>query len=166
MARARSGADGHTALLEQPLHLGPGEVRVEDQAGLLAHERQVAGLVRAQRTGPPCAGPATRGRGAAGRRSSRSQATTVSRWLVTPMDAHHPTGVGQPTGHLAEGVAHGPPDLGGVVLHPARAGEVLGQLPVGDVDHRGPLVDHEGPDAGRAGVDGDGDRVIGDTGGL
>ena len=72
----------------------------------------------------------------------------------------------EPPGHLVEGVAHQLPDLGGVVLHPAGPGEVLGQFAVGDVDHPGPLVDDQGPDAGRAGVDGDGDGGAAGHGGL
>ena len=41
------------------------------------------------------------------------------------------------------------------MLHPARPGEVLGQLAVGDVDDAGLLVDDQGADAGRARIDGD-----------
>ena len=44
VARARSGPVGHAALLEQPLHLGGREVGVEDQTGLLADQREMAGV--------------------------------------------------------------------------------------------------------------------------
>ena len=43
----------------------------------------------------------------------------------------------------------------GLVLDPSRAGEVLGELAVGHVDHPGLLVDDERPHAGRPGIDGD-----------
>ena len=64
-------------------------------------------------------------------------------------------GFGEAGGDLGEGGADGGPDLVGVVLHPARLGEVLGQLAVGDVDDAGLLVDDQGADAGRARIDGD-----------
>ena len=115
----------------------------------------------ARRSGRPSGGPARRGPGGAGAPVRRSQATTVSRWLVMPDGPGHPAGVGQAAGHLVQGVAHQAPDLVGVVLDPAGPGEVLGQLPVGDVDHPGPLVDDQGPDAGGAGVDGDADGGAG-----
>jgi hypothetical protein len=67
---------------------------------------------------------------------------------------HGVAGLGQPGTHLGQGGHDGLPDLGGIVLDPPRSGEVLGQLPVGDVDDLGPLVDHEGPDTGGAGIDG------------
>ena len=91
-----------------------------------------------------------------GRPVRRSQATTVSRWLVMPMARATRPWSAQPTGHLVQGGAHGVPDLVGVVLHPAGAREVLGELAVGDVDHPGPVVHHQGPDPGGPGVDGDG----------
>ena len=65
--------------------------------------------------------------------------------------------LGQAGAELGQGGAHGLPDFRGVVLDPAGAGEVLGQLPVGDVAHPLLLVDGEGPDPGRAGIDGDDD---------
>ena len=57
----------------------------------------------------------------------------------------------------------GVPDLGGVVLDPAGAGEVLGQLPVGDVDDPGLLVDGQGAHPGRARIDGDDDLAMGSS---
>ena len=65
--------------------------------------------------------------------------------------------LGQAGADLGQGGPDGLPDLGGVVLDPARAGEVLGQLPVGDVGDPGLLVDGEGAHAGRARIDGDDD---------
>ena len=64
-----------------------------------------------------------------GRPVRRSQTTTVSRWLVMPRAA---TGCSrQPAEHLGQVARDRRPDLVGVVLDPARAGEVLGELPVG-----------------------------------
>ena len=64
-------------------------------------------------------------------------------------------GLGEAGTDLGQRGPHGVPDLGRIVLHPAGAREVLGQLPVGHVGHRSPLVDHEGTHAGRARIDGD-----------
>ena len=50
------------------------------------------------------------------------------------------------------------PDFVGIVLHPPGSREVLGQLAVGHVDHRGPVVHHQRPYTGGAGIDGDGHR--------
>ena len=77
-----------------------------------------------------------------------------------PMAATVSPGLGQAGADLGQGGPDGGPDLGGVVLDPARAGEVLGQLPVGDVGHPGLLVDGEGAHAGRARIDGDDDLAM------
>ena len=45
------------------------------------------------------------------------------------------------------------PDLAGVVLDPARLGEVLGELAVGPADRLGPLVEHQAGGAGRSLID-------------
>ena len=92
-----------------------------------------------------------------GRPVERSKATRVSRWLVMPMAATVSPALGQAGADLGQGGPHGAPDLGGVVLDPAGAGEVLGQLPVGDVGDPGLLVDDQGAHAGRARIDGDDD---------
>ena len=126
--RARSGPAGTPPSVQQPRHLGGREVGVEHQPGALAHERQVAGggqLVAAVGGAPvlPHDGPVQR----AGR-CERFHATTVSRWLVMPMAA---TGSSSAGAQLAQRGPHRVPDLVGVVLDPARPGEVLGELPVG-----------------------------------
>ncbi len=64
---------------------------------------------------------------------------------------------GQAGADLGQGVADRGPDLGGVVLDPAGPGEVLGQLPVGDVGHPALPVDGEGAHPCRARIDGDDD---------
>ena len=68
---------------------------------------------------------------------------------VAPLDQAGP--------ELGQRGADAAPDLLGVVLHPAGSGEVLRQLPVGDIGHPGLLVDREGPDPGGARIDGDDD---------
>ena len=110
---------------------------------------------------PRCGGPARRWPGARGSPVRRSQATTVSRWLVMPMARATRLPVGQPSGHLGQGRPHRVPDLVGVVLDPARPGEVLGELAVGHVDDPSPLVHHQRPHPGGPGVDGDGDGRAG-----
>ena len=71
--------------------------------------------------------------------------------LVGDADGGHRLArLGQAGAHLGQGGPHGLPDLERVVLHPARAGEVLGQLPVGDVGDLAGLVDGQGAHAGRA----------------
>ena len=69
--------------------------------------------------------------------------------------------LGEAAGQLGQGGSDGVPDLVGVVLHPARAGEVLGELAVHDVGDPGAGIDGEGPDAGGAGIDGDDDGGVG-----
>ena len=76
--------------------------------------------------------------------------------LVRDADGRHGlAGLGEAAPDLGQRGPDRVPDLGGVVLDPARPGEVLGQLAVGDVGHPGVLVDHQGADAGRARIDGD-----------
>ena len=142
------------ALAQEPGGLGRAEVGVEDETGRGAHERQVAGVgqLGAQRRGPailpddrPVQRPARR-------------AVERHQGLALVGDADGRDGLarlGKAAPDLGQGGQDGGPDLGRVVLDPARPGEVLGQLPVGDVGHSGVLVDHEGADAGRARIDGD-----------
>ena len=49
------------------------------------------------------------------------------------------------------------PDLGGVVLHPAGPGEVLGELPVDEAGRGAVVAQRDGPHPGGAGIDGDHD---------
>ena len=78
--------------------------------------------------------------------------------LVGDADGRH--GVArrsQACADLGQRGPHGIPDLGRVVLDPPGTGEVLGQLPVGDVGHPVPPVDGQGAHARRARIDGDDD---------
>ena len=88
---------------------------------------------------------------------SRSQATTVSRWFVIPIAAT----LSRPTRAITsdERRRHRPPDLGGVVLDPARLRKMLRELLVRR--HRGAAVDEHrtAAHARRAGVDRDHARV-------
>ena len=115
----------HVALADQPLDLRAGEVGVEHEPGALAHERLVAGLAQLVAAARRCGGPARRSRGAAARRVSRSQATTVSRWLVMPMPVELAAVDARRVERLARHRARHVPDLGRVVLHPAGPREVL-----------------------------------------
>ena len=85
----------------------------------------------------------------------RSQATTVSRWLVMPMArttrswsfSRPPTSV--------EGGTDLEPDLVRILFDPSGPGVMGGQLGIGLVDDPGSLVDDERPHAGGPGVHGD-----------
>ena len=87
-----------------------------------------------------------------GRPVRRSQATTVSRWLVTPMAATGTVELGHDAGQRGP---HRVGDVVGVVLHPARTGIVLRELLVARPADGARLVEGEGSHAGGAGVDGD-----------
>ena len=127
-AERQVGVDGDAALGEQPLELRCREVRVEHEArcargrgevtGRRRSSSQRAAVRRSCQTIARCRGSPVR----------RSQATTVSRWLVMPMAA---TGAAptRPT-TSASVAATAVPDLVGVVLDPARLREVLGELAV------------------------------------
>ena len=152
------GTLGDAALLEEPLHLRSREVGVEDEAGLLPDQGKVSGLDEFRASvGRAAVLP---DQGAVQGRSGGSVPGDDGLALVgDPDGSGHPAGVGQASGHFAERVAHGPPDLVGIVLYPAGLGEVLGELPVGDVHHPGLVVDDQRAHPGRSGVDGDADRV-------
>ena len=119
------------------------EVRVEDETGALADEVQVTGL----------------GEGVAtfGRAPVLPHDRSPVRRAGSPVPGHHRFAlVGDPdTGHMFDADAlddlgqrglHGRPDLAGVVLHPARSGKVLGELPVRRNARRRPR--HRSPGSG------------------
>ena len=126
---ARSSSASTPPSREQPLELGGREVRVEHQPGARPYERldaRDAQLVAARR-------------GAAVLPDDRPVAGAPGR--AVPHDHRLPL-VGDPDrgdgpvtearDHLGQGVVHRPPDVVGIVLDPARSGEVLGELPVGE----------------------------------
>ena len=88
-----------------------------------------------------------------GRPVDRSHATTVSRWLVIPIAATD-AGAGS-LDDLDQRRPSGIPDLDRVVLDPAGAREVLGELAVRRDAGRAVDRDRTAADPGRAGVDGD-----------
>ncbi len=148
------GGEGEVAVLQEPGRLGGAEVRIEHQPGRGPHEGEVAGVRE----------PAAEGRGAAVLpddgpvQGAAGGAVEGDQRLALVGDAdggHGVAGGGQAGPDLGQGGPHGVPDLGRTVLDPAGPGEVLGELPVGDVAHLGLLVDHQGAHAGRARIDGD-----------
>ena len=150
----------NSALVEEPPHLGGGEIGITDEPGSLPDERpQAPGLERtAGFEGAavlPDDGPVQGG---------SASSVPGDHGLALVGDAHgdgFPPGLRQPGGHLADGGPDEGPDLGGIVLDPARAREVLGELAVCGVDHPGSVVHHQGPHAGGAGVDGEHDGGAG-----
>ena len=150
------GREGEVAVAKEPGRLRGAEVRVEDEAGRGAHQREVAGGDELL----------AEGRGAAvlpdDGAVERLAGGAVERYeglaLVGDADGGDLLaggGLGQAGADLGEGGADGGPDLVGVVLHPPRVREVLGQLAVGNVGDPGLLVDDQGADAGRSRIDGD-----------
>ncbi len=148
------GAEGEFPVTQEPGDLRGGEIRVEHQPRGLPHHREMAGLLElgadvGRAPVLPDDGPVQR------LPVERSNATRVSRWLVMPMAATVPPRIGEAASHLGQGGAHGLPDLDRIVLDPPRAREILGELPVGHVDHPRLFVDDESPHPGRPGIDGD-----------
>ena len=127
-AERQVGGALDAAFGEQPLELRRREVRVEHEAGAGAHERlggprpssasHRAAVRRSCQTMRAVQRP---------RRCARSHATTVSRWFVMPIAA-----TGSPSSAAPPRPAWRTrrPDLDGVVLDPARTGEVLRELAV------------------------------------
>ena len=144
------GPGPHPSLGQQPVQLGGREVRVEDEAGALPHELQVAGRLQRLAVGGrapvlPHDRPVERTAGASVPHHRRLS-------LVGDADRR------QRLVELADEVGQGGVDRGqdvvGLVLDPARLREVLGELAVGPAGRPAGLVDREGPHAGGAGVDG------------
>ena len=152
--RARSGVDRHAALGEQPLDLG-GARSTGRARGRWWRARAARSPPRAaRRSGPRCAGPATRWRGAAARPVRRSHATTVSRWSVMPMAAIGSSS--RPASSASVAWTAVQISAASCSTQPGLR-EVLGELAVGEAG-RGAVVAHgEGAHAGGAGVDGDDD---------
>jgi len=124
---------------EEPMTSWWREVGVEDEPGPLPPRQPAARRPATRRSGPP----------------SRRSCHTMARWQHLPGRPAQATTVSplvrDPDAATAWPAAcrRGPPrrtwpprspDLVGVVLDPARPREVLGDLPVRDVDHPAPLV--------------------------
>ncbi len=142
------------ARAQEPGGLGGAEIRIEHEAGPLAHEREVAGspqLVTHRRGAPVLPHD-----GAVQGTSVRPIEGDERLALVGDADGGDLCSrSGEAASELGQGGPDRIPDLLRTVLDPARAGEVLGELPVGHVGDPAPLVDGDGADAGGAGVDGD-----------
>ena len=120
---ARSRAPGD--VVEDPADLRAGEVGVEDEAGLLAEERLVAGrLRRSQRPGGAPVLPDDRV--VDGPPGPRSQTTVVSRWLVMPIAAMSPAA--SPARATASAATRGlrRPDLAGSCSTQPGRGKICG----------------------------------------
>ncbi len=134
---------GPTDVVEQPADLGPGEVGVEDEAGLSPEERlePVRLHAVAHLRGAPALpddgvvdGPAG---GALPHHRRLSLIGDADGGDLGPVD---PGGAKR----LAGGILHGGPDPLGVVLDPARPGEMLRQLGIPARAHRALGIHHEG----------------------
>ena len=144
--------DGNPAWTEQPLELRAAEVGVEDETRALAYEIQGPGcgeLVAAGGGTPilPDDGPPV---GLPGGAIPRHDGLP----LVGDPDRRHGGGADL-LDDVVQRRPHRRPDLGGVVLDPARSGEVLGELAVRGDARRAVGEDCPAADAGGAGIDGD-----------
>ena len=155
------GAEGErrdaldAAVREQPMELGRGEVRVEDEPGSGAHERFVAR--RAQLVALVRGAPVLPYQRAMQRAASRAIPDHGCLALVRDPDRRDRFAV-EHGDDLGEGAGRCTPDVVGVVLDPAGSREVLGELAV-RIRARAPvLVDGHGAHAGRARVDRQHDR--------
>ncbi len=119
-----TGSVGDEALVEQPLHLGGREVRVEHQPGPLPDQGQVAGLV--QWPAGCCGAAVLPHDGPVGDAGAPVPGHHGLPLVGDPDGPGHPAVVGQSAGHLGQRGPHQLPDLAGVVLHPARAGGSTG----------------------------------------
>ena len=143
-------------MAEEPGRLGGAEIRIEHETRRGAHQGEMARLGELGAQGGGAA--VLPDDGAVQRPSRRAVEGHEGLALVGDADGGHRVApLGQTGAELGQGGADGVPDVVGVVLDPAGAGEVLGQLPVGDVADPGLLVDGEGAHAGRARIDGDDD---------
>ena len=140
--------------VEEPGELGAGEVGVEEEAGALGDERFVAGGAE---LGAHGAGAAVLPDDGAGERAA-GLALPDQRRLALVGDADRGDVGGGDAGALdgaAAGGGDGGPDVVGVVLDPARVGEVLRELLLGAGDRLHPLVEDDRPARGGALVDGE-----------
>ena len=119
---------------QQPLDLRRREVRVEHEAGALADAVLVARPRAARRSGAAVRRSCQTSARCSGSPVDGSQQTTVSRWLVMPTASSSPGSTPGVVERLAGDRVRDVPDLGRVVLDPARLREVLGELAVGAAD--------------------------------
>ena len=148
-----SGPEREVALAEEIGDLRGREIRIQHEPGGVADQGEMTGrFVLGAQGGRP---PVLPHDGS----MERLTVATVERHqglalVGDPDGGHGVTRLGQSVPHFGQRGLDGLPYLDRVVFDPARPGEVLGDLPIGHIDHPGPLVDHQSADAGGAGVDG------------
>ena len=144
------------AMFDDPGPLGGREVGIEHEPGASSNLRQIAGLGELEAPGgrPPVL-PYDRAVQRAARRPVPSHSGLS---LIGYPDRSR---VDRPSGQLrlqlSQGCLDERPDLGGVVLDEPGSGEVLGELPVRDVDDLPVLVDGKGTHSCGTGIDRDHD---------
>ncbi len=157
-AEGKAGPALHAAVLEHPLPLRRREVAVEDEPGSLPHEGQVARLLQFL---APLGGAAVLpdDRPVQGLAALQVPGDGGLALVGDPDRSYRRLDrrrrAANPGAELGERRLDEAPDLRRVVLDEARAGKVLRELPVGDLDDLTGLADGERPHAGGAGVDGD-----------
>jgi len=145
---AALGALAHAGhVVEDPLDLGAGEIGIDHQAGLLAHQRLQA--LRAQRGADRLGAAVLPDDGVVDRHAGA--AVPQHRGLALVGDAQRGDVVGLQAGfgeHLARGVELAAPDLARVVLDPAGLGIDLAEFAL---RHRDEVALRVEDDAARAG---------------
>jgi hypothetical protein len=141
----------HTALGEDPLELRRRKVRVGHQAGPVPDQLEMALLD--QLFAAVC-GSSVLPHDRAVQRLAGAAAPSDDR-LALVGDPHCDHRLVELVDQLAQDLADRLGDLGGVVLHPARLGKMLGELPVGQSDGVGGRIDGQCPHPGGPGIDGD-----------
>ena len=119
-------------VVEDPADLRAREVGRQRQAGLLPEAVLAAVARRARRRACRCGCPARRSRCGPARRSFLSHTTAVSRWLVMPRPAMSSALAPAASSASSMTSCDARPDLLRVVLDPARLGEDLLVLLLGD----------------------------------
>jgi hypothetical protein len=157
-----AGAFGEAVhVAEQPLDLGPGEVRVEHQPRALAHQRLVPR--RTQLVAPRRRATVLPDERAMQRLARVRVPHGDGLTLVGDPDRLQLTGAhARRVQHLARHRLRDVPDLARVVLDPAGPRKVLLELPIGASRQPGVLVEHQAGGAGGALIDGEdhpGDRA-------
>jgi len=129
-------------VLGEPGHLRGREIGVEHEPGARAHEVEVARLAQRPAVAPcPLVLPDD---GSVERRPAGAVPGDHRLALVGDAEGGDPLApLGDSPRHLEKRGAHVVDDLGGIVLDPAGAREVLRELPVGDVGDLAGVVDDE-----------------------
>ena len=119
--RARAPVD----VVQHPFQLGARKIGIEQQAGALGDHRLMPRVAQRRGTDRRCAGPARRWRCGSARPVARSQTSVVSRWLVMPMAAMSAAAIPAFSITARQVRRGGGPQIGRVMLDPARRREML-----------------------------------------